>query len=295
MGFLGDFVGGAADAGAGIIGNQIKLDQEQEAKTSLAKVNSDLETARQITVEKTRQQLQLENAPVLAKVENDAKMAAEQSRAGKLKDATQGILDRAVEDNANKAYGNTGDKRITVNDMLDEEKSQFAPTDAQRSMAIRQAGLETGQLSAKDVVADDTRNDIAMGRVNQAMDKSILMQQHYAALDAARNATSAAQADLYKAKAEELRKLIDNPQSATGEKVATRLSQVNSTINSMLSNGEARIDSATGAATGPSASSLKAAMVERDALLSDLSALRKPAAQTPTIAPSRASQFKVIR
>lgn len=58
MGFFGDFVGGAADAGAGIIANQIRTDQATEAANQRAKVESDLATAREQTIAQTRLDLQ---------------------------------------------------------------------------------------------------------------------------------------------------------------------------------------------------------------------------------------------
>ena len=178
MGFLGDFMGGAAEAGAGVIGNQIKLDQQADQEANLAKIRADLETQKAITVEKTRQQLQLENAPVLAKVENDAKMAAEQSRADKLKQATQGILDKTMSDNAAKFYADGSEH--PVDSMADEEKAQFAPTEAQRSAAVKQAGLDTGQLNAHDAATLDQRSDasnnLLLGKMNHDDNLNLMKQ-----------------------------------------------------------------------------------------------------------------------
>ena len=57
MSFLGDFVGGAAESGAGIIGNQIKRQADLEERQTLAQQQSDLETEREKTITAFRSQL----------------------------------------------------------------------------------------------------------------------------------------------------------------------------------------------------------------------------------------------
>jgi hypothetical protein len=57
MGFFGDFVGGAADAGAGIIGNQIALQQKTAEAQKLAQLNADLELEKAKTIASYTHQL----------------------------------------------------------------------------------------------------------------------------------------------------------------------------------------------------------------------------------------------
>lgn len=146
MGFLGDFMGGAAEAGAGVIGNQIKLDQEASQRADLAKLQSELDIQKQRTIEQMKIDLGNQDREV---------------QAGKLKTAQQGLLDRAMADNANKAYGNGPDYTLKTEDLTDEEKAQFAPTDAQKADALKQAGIDTGQLSVKDAMTDSSRTEMA--------------------------------------------------------------------------------------------------------------------------------------
>jgi hypothetical protein len=47
MGIIGDFIGGAADAGAGLVGNQIKLDQQLDYQTKIQQQQAALEMERQ--------------------------------------------------------------------------------------------------------------------------------------------------------------------------------------------------------------------------------------------------------
>lgn len=65
MGFLGDFAGGAADAGAGIIGNQIRTDQASEAAQANAKFNADLDVAKRQTIDANTMTAQNANADLL--------------------------------------------------------------------------------------------------------------------------------------------------------------------------------------------------------------------------------------
>lgn len=264
MGFLGDFVGGAADAGAGIIGNQIKSDAELERQKAIAQMNNDLEIARQQTIQANTLKAQNENAESqrVLKVNN-------------INTAAQPIIDSQIQKNAEDFYKD-GDAH-PVGEMADEEKARFTPNDSQRNMALAQGSVNAGYTDPAVLAGLSNKSDIAQGRLDSMMDKTAMLQQHYALLDQARNATSAAQAELLKAKAEELKKLIDNPPEAASEKVSTRLAKVNATIDSIVNSGGATIDRTTGKAVGPRAASLQGWLDEQDALSSDMSALRKAA------------------
>lgn len=123
MSFLGDFVGGAAEAGAGIIGNQIKVDQETESRERLARLNNELETERQKTIAQTKIELeeQLRQSQQKRTADQFAQIQPEAEKIAKERDLST----------ANRVAPSVDDKTMGI------IKSQLSPEQQQKFYGIK--------------------------------------------------------------------------------------------------------------------------------------------------------------
>jgi len=171
MGFILDAIGAAATAGGDMLAEQRKSDAQlnqqralaadsEQRNMRLAEFNKKLDIQKQQEIEK----LKLETMPRELAVKSDAEDASRKKRAGELDAATKGIVNRAQADKLNKFYDDG--KTRSFEEFAPEELSvpEAQLTAAERSYALRRAGLETGQLSANDALANDAKDAAMEGR-----------------------------------------------------------------------------------------------------------------------------------
>ena len=158
MSFLGDFVGGAADAGAGIIGNQIALEQRTGEAAKLAQLNSDLEMQKEKTLASFRNQLTQQPmndyAAAVASHQNDDVAADPPAPVTQ----TSGITDRASmvgADGQPIQSAGAGDVGLRGNIAALTQQIMNDPSisDADKRGALAQLNAQAGQQNQANAVA----------------------------------------------------------------------------------------------------------------------------------------------
>jgi len=169
MGFLGDFVGGAADAGAGIIGSQIKNDQEQARQSSLQQQASDLAIEREKTIEALKAEF--------ATKQRDAKKQAVSTQLDSNADANvaskfEGVapLPEGASDDAKAAYA----QGVGLIQAAQEKAKSAYKADP---MNILKAGVDTGYDDAKDLAGITSKQDIAQMRMDSLSEKVAMSKE----------------------------------------------------------------------------------------------------------------------
>ncbi len=166
MGFILDAIGAAAGAGGDILADQRKADAQLDSQRALsadaeqrqmrlAEYNKKLDIQKQQEIEK----LKLEAMPQELAIKSDAEDATRKKRAKELGDAQTGLVKKAMVGKLDGFYADG--KQRTVDSVSDDELNipEVQLTPAERSNAMRDAGVQTGQLSAKDALADDAKGE----------------------------------------------------------------------------------------------------------------------------------------
>lgn len=147
MGGMLDFISGAANEGADIVGGRIKTAQQNDARIDFEQHMTPILQERA----KAAQELALQGKTAEADV-------AEQRRAeqvGKFQKREKELRDQGAVEDVKKAYG---DQTLTDADLLPEEKQAFL-SDKTKKDAQTRAGMETGMIGLKDVMANDSREE----------------------------------------------------------------------------------------------------------------------------------------
>lgn len=151
-------LGGLGEQAANLGGTMFKAELDRDAR----RMDSDLALSRAKALEEFKVGL------------GNAERAAQTAR---IDSAAQGIIGSKLADKANKLYGDKSN--LTVDDLADEEKQALALSDQENAAARTQAAIKTGDISPKDAMLDDTRQQIASVRAQSAMDVQGAKQQAF--------------------------------------------------------------------------------------------------------------------
>jgi len=229
MGFLGDFMGGAAEAGAGVIGNQIKLDQEADKQASLAKIQSDLAIER----EKTIEALKVEAANTARQTKSKAIQSQLESNADADVATKFSGVDQLPDDatpEAKAAY----DKGVgIINAAQGKAKSDFMGNARNAAMAEAQTGYgDYDKVAALDQRSDASAN-LLLGKMNH--DDTLAANNINSNLTREQIAASDRQTKLLIA---QLAKGNQSEKADASEKLTTQLNAITRITNDMINSGD---------------------------------------------------------
>lgn len=160
MSFFGNFIGGAAEAGAGLINSNIA----QEQKKSLADYNAQLDIQKSRAIEAMR----LENLPQQLKMQADAADLPRQAQVARIAEEKKRIAAGAVGARyADPVLGDTPlspDQQSVMDQGMDQqgrEKTALTERIMADPQVSNQAAINTGDISPRDAMGDATKGDIA--------------------------------------------------------------------------------------------------------------------------------------
>lgn len=172
MGAIANFAAGAAQAGAGLYGQQAL--EEQKAQVDLMK-------AQRIT-EINDQMAQATEARHMTQ-----NVAMRQQTAQRFTTAIDNANNAALLDNYNKDNPDT--PQTSVDSLAEEEKAAYRPNDVQIGRhLVRQLGMQ-GELSGKEIVAEnrsESQNSASMAKTEAYDDRTDAMNSRWADADEAK-------------------------------------------------------------------------------------------------------------
>jgi hypothetical protein len=235
MSFLADFVGGAAESGAGIIGSQIKSDQDQARQESLAKLNSELETERQKTISQLNNDLAISRQKAELQAQNANADTLRTQQTDRVNKAAQPIIQGMQLKKLNTLYG--PDSNLQAGD-ADQSELDGVPLSAdEQSQARIQAAGQTLDIPLATQAQLSQRSDAAYAALAQkgAHDDTLM------AMNANRYDTQSQIA----ASANQTRELIASLKQGSkadkadaSEKLTTQLNGITRIVGDMQANGD---------------------------------------------------------
>lgn len=169
-----DFAGGAADFGSGLIGSQIKSDQELDRQTQFAQMQAQLEMERQKAMEQFKvDQANAQRQAMVGRVNDQLNQDADQNSttpAAPLPTDANGVpvqadgtpMPQEAIDQYNKASG-----------LLNSNRQKYLND----SKNILRAQVETGDAKASDLANVDSKNEIASAKNDAYLDKLTYLMQ----------------------------------------------------------------------------------------------------------------------
>lgn len=172
MGFILNAIGAAAGAGGDILGEQRRADTQLSSQKSMADYNSALEQKRQEALAKFK----TEQIPAEMEAKAGAEEGIAKRRAEEFSSARSGLIDRSIDSKyAQPIVGNedtlTPAQKAVMAEGMDKQGRDIAKDklslESDPAM-IREAGLQTGQISPKEAATMATNADMAQLRADVA-------------------------------------------------------------------------------------------------------------------------------
>ena len=272
---------GAGDAGQQYFAQQQKVDDEMK-------------------MAQTRSDLDFNKSKLLLQAGVDSQNQQREAQVARIGAAAQPIIDNTTMANANAAYATPGTpSNLTMDDLSDEEKQFYQPTASQKTDAMVQAGVQTGDVPIAQVASNASKGEINQMKMDSLLARSEDRNQSMAQVAQIRADSVTASAQL---RVDALTQRATNGKidTATGRMLITsedanikassnQLSMLNSQLGNVSPTKEGKPNPAYTAIADQMDSlrdDIKSAQANKSQYLKTMGLLGDPAAASPAPAPA---------